>query len=114
MFSAANLVLVWKPERNVGLPEKLLRDYFGPRVPSASHSQRAKKEETFQVVRLKTYHIPATTTTGEGGNIASLSKNTKKSSSTSRIWFELAVLYLAPLCNCPVVSCTELSKFYCK
>lgn len=30
MFSAGELVLVWKPNRKVGLFEKLLRSFFGP------------------------------------------------------------------------------------
>lgn len=73
MFSAGDLVWVWKPERKVGLSEKLLRRYFGPyrilrqispvnyvvKLLSPSHSQRAK-EETVHVVRLKPYHPPAT------------------------------------------------------
>lgn len=74
LYRLGDLVWVWKPDRKVGLSEKLMRRYFGPyevirqsspvnyvirAADSAKpRTRRASKEDVVHVSRMKPYHGP--------------------------------------------------------
>lgn len=77
-YAPGQLVLLWKPERRVGLSEKLMHRYFGPYEvtrqvspvnyevrlldPDPSRSRRRQNQDIVHVLRMKPYHPPPSPT----------------------------------------------------